>query len=76
MGPCFQSARSASFASTRLIALAVVGSGCLMAFGIAGCAANEPVGHSKTTTKKVIDTPTEKTTVTETREKDTKFTPR
>ena len=41
-----------------------------------GCQSDEPVGHSKTTTKQVIDTPTEKTTVTETHEKDTKLYPR
>ncbi len=75
MGPCFQSARSASFAPHRLLSLAAAGSALLMVLGFAGCAADEPVGHSKTTTKKVIDTPTEKTTVTETHEKDTKLTP-
>lgn len=41
-----------------------------------GCAASEPVGYSKSTTKTTTDTPTEKTTVTETREKNTTITPR
>jgi len=44
--------------------------------GLSGCAGSEPVGYSKTTTKTVNDTPTEKTTVTETREKNTTITPR
>ncbi len=44
--------------------------------GMSACAADERVGHTKTTTKRVIDTPTEKTTVTETRDKDTRFEPR
>jgi hypothetical protein len=42
--------------------------------GFAGCA-DEPVGHSKTTTKTTVDTPTEKTTTTETHEKDTRVVP-
>ncbi|MBX3379374.1 MAG: hypothetical protein KF805_04715 [Phycisphaeraceae bacterium] len=48
-----------------------------LAFGaIALCScASEPVGYSKTTTKTTTDTPTEKTTVTETREKNTTITP-
>lgn len=46
--------------------------------GLGGCAsdANEPVGHTKTTTKRTTDTPTEKTTVTETHQKDTTVYPR
>ncbi len=42
----------------------------------AGCASDDAVGHTKTTEKKVIDTPTEKTTVIETHEKDTTYSPR
>ena len=76
MGSCFQSARSSLLVPHRLLGLAAAGSVFLLVLGFAGCAADEPVGHSKTTTKKVIDTPTEKTTVTETHEKDTKLTPR
>lgn len=45
------------------------------AFTMSGCA-SEPVGYSKTTTKTTTDTPSEKTTVTETREKETTITPR
>jgi hypothetical protein len=40
----------------------------------AGC--SEPVGRSKTTSKQTVDTPTGKTTVTETREKSTTIDPR
>jgi len=47
----------------------------VLLFAAGGCASDEPVGHTKTTTKKVIDSPTEKTTVTETHEKDTKVYP-
>jgi hypothetical protein len=44
------------------------------AFGAGGCASdNEAVGHTKTTEKRVYDTPSERTTVTETHEKDTKI---
>ncbi len=56
--------------------IASVGLLCAGLFVITGCQADEPVGHSKTTTKQTIDTPTEKTTVTETHEKDTKVYPR
>lgn len=42
---------------------------------LGACAADEPVGTTETTTKKVIDTPTEKTTITETHKKDTKLYP-
>ena len=41
---------------------------------VAGC--SEPVGRTKTTNKEVVDTPTEKTTTTTTREKDTRIEPR
>jgi len=49
--------------------------GLASVFSTSGCA-TEDVGHSKTTTKKTTDTPTERTTVTETHEKDTTLTPR
>lgn len=40
--------------------------------GMGGCHSHsEPVGHSKTVEKTVVDTPYEKTTVTETKEKKT-----
>lgn len=39
---------------------------------LSGCASDEP-GYSKTTTKTTVDTPTEKTTTTETHEKETKI---
>ena len=58
------------------IGVALAASTCLVILGLAGCAADEPVGHSRTKTTKVTDTPTEKTTVTETHEKNTKLTPR
>lgn len=41
--------------------------------GLGGCATSDEVGHTKTVEKRVIDTPTEKVTVTETHEKDTKI---
>ena len=41
---------------------------------LTGCA-SEPVGRSTTTTKKTIETPTEKTTVTETKKKETTIDP-
>jgi hypothetical protein len=47
-----------------------------IAFGAlvaAGCASNEPVGSKKTTTKTTVETPTEKTTITETHKKETKI---
>lgn len=67
----FRNRHSATSASTsRGVLFALV----LAAF-LAGCASEE-VGHSKTTTKRTIDTPTEKTIVTETHEKDTTLTPR
>ncbi|MBL8886141.1 MAG: hypothetical protein JNK16_05730 [Phycisphaerales bacterium] len=58
-------------ASATVIAVAF-----LTISSLSGCAGSEPVGYSKTTTKTVNDTPTEKTTVTETREKNTTITPR
>jgi hypothetical protein len=55
------------------LATLVLGLGCLLVAPM-GCE-SEPVGHSKTVQKKTIDTPTEKTTVTETKEKDTRIDP-
>lgn len=52
----------------------IVFAACMSA-GFTGCA-SEPVGRTKTTTKTTTDTPTEKTTVTETHEKNTTITPR
>ncbi len=40
---------------------------------LAGCQQDEPIGHTSETTKKVVETPTEKTTTTETRQKDTRY---
>ena len=42
---------------------------------LTGCESDSP-GYSKTTRKEVIDTPTAKTTVNETKTKDTTITPR
>ncbi len=64
------------FAPRTLLASAAALLLCPVLFLTAGCQADEPVGHTKTTTKQVIDTPTEKTTVTETHDKDTKLYPR
>ncbi|MBC7771111.1 MAG: hypothetical protein H7210_01320 [Pyrinomonadaceae bacterium] len=41
---------------------------------LSGCASTEEPGHSKTVTKTTVETPTEKTTVTETHQKDTTIT--
>ncbi len=60
------------FAGACVLALSV--SGALG--GLGGCAADEPVGHTKTETKKTIETPTEKTTVKEKHEKETKVIPK
>jgi len=40
-----------------------------------GCESDR-VGHSKSTTKRTIDTPTEKKTITETHEKETTYDPK
>lgn len=39
----------------------------------AGCASDEPVGSTRTVEKRTVETPTEKTTITEVREKDTEI---
>jgi len=54
--------------------MAAVGALCVSLGGFVGCA-DESVGHSKTTTKTTVDTPTERRTTTETREKDTRVVP-
>jgi hypothetical protein len=41
---------------------------------LTGC--SEPVGHSRTTEKTVVETPTEKTTTTEVHEKETRYVPK
>ncbi len=61
---------------SRIVGIAVLGAALTLLAGLSACAADEPVGHSKTTTKRTIDTPTTKTTVTETHDKDTKMYPR
>ncbi len=48
----------------------VLGASMLIALG--GCA-DDPVGHSKTVTKTTEETPSGKTTTTETHEKDTRI---
>ncbi len=59
------------------MASAVIAAGGLMpVLACAGGCADEPVGHSKTVEKRTVETPTEKTTTTETHEKDTTYTPR
>lgn len=58
-----------------VVAAACLLGGWAMLGGALGCASDD-VGHTKTTTKRTIDSPTEKTTVTETREKDTRIVPR
>lgn len=60
--------------------LALAGAGVVAACGLAACAEDsihdESVGYSKTTTTSTIDTPEQRSTVTETRTKDTKVYPR
>lgn len=60
---------------TGLIVLAT-GSGTSAA--LSGCSSNahEPVGTSRTVEKRTVETPEGKTTITETREKDTRIVPR
>ncbi|MGH7244610.1 MAG: hypothetical protein ACREJD_14455 [Phycisphaerales bacterium] len=58
----------------KLTLTATAGIAC-SSFLLGGCASSEPVGYSKSTTKTTTDSPTEKTTVTETREKNTTITP-
>jgi hypothetical protein len=53
-----------------LVAASVLG---LSMPGVLGGCADEPVGHSKTVSKTTIDTPSGKTTTTETHEKDTRI---
>ena len=55
-----------------LAAAAGIGLGAALGV-VGGCASDDTVGHTKTTEKRVYDTPTSKTTVTETHEKDTKI---
>ena len=56
--------------------LAAVTLGCLGAVVfLSGCTTDE-VGRSKVTTKETINSPTQKSTVTETKTKETTFTPR
>jgi hypothetical protein len=43
------------------------------AAAVTGCAADEPVGHTKTVRKTTEETPSGTTTTTDTREKDTKI---
>lgn len=68
------SLRRASARIRMTLALAAAGTLGLMLGAFAGCA-DEPVGHSKTTSKTTVETPTEKTTTTETHEKNTKVLP-
>jgi len=51
---------------------AIVVAGAAGSSGLSGCASDEP-GHTKTTTKTTVDTPTERKTITETHEKDTRY---
>jgi hypothetical protein len=57
------------------LALIVCGTFCGVGL-LAGCAHDEPVGHSKTTTKQTTSTPSGSTTVTETKEKNTTVYPK
>jgi hypothetical protein len=72
--------RPATRAQLLAGALGLVAAGSLAMLGgvlvLGGCASDEPVGHSSTTEKRTIDTPTERTTVTETHDKDTRYVPR
>jgi len=61
---------AAALASVGMITVFAV------AAGVGGCASDEPVGKSTTTTKKTVETPDEKITVTETKKKETTVNPR
>jgi hypothetical protein len=58
--------------SRRLTALTIAAAPLVGLISLASCTSDEP-GHTKTTTKTTIDTPTEKKTITETHEKDTHY---
>lgn len=60
--------RNCALAGLALVSLGSVAS-------LTGCTTDE-VGRSKTTTKETINSPTQKSTVTETKTKETTFTPR
>lgn len=71
--PTPQNKRFAAFSHRYLLA-AVIGLGAGVGLvSVGGCESDEAVGYTKTTEKRVIDTPAEKTTITETHEKDTKI---
>ena len=57
-----------------LLAIAAVTGGGVLALS-AGCESDD-VGHHKTVTKETVDTPTERKTITETHEKDTRYVPK
>jgi hypothetical protein len=68
--------RAIALYSGRVLgAVLLLAAGLTPVVGMTGCATDE-VGHSKTTTKQTTNTPSERTTVTETHEKDTTLTPR
>lgn len=64
------------FCSTRHLLVLSVVTGLALAAAPTGCATDDQEGRTRTVKKTTIDTPTEKTTVTETREKSTEVNPR
>ena len=65
--------QSASFYCWGLGLAAMAVLGVTFAAALGGCAADEPVGRTKTVTKTTEETPDGKRTTTETHEKDTKI---
>jgi hypothetical protein len=57
----------------KSVALLIAAASCL---ALGACAHDDEVGHSKSTTKQEVRTPEGKTTVTETRTKDTTVIPK
>ena len=64
------------FSSTRHVLVLSAVTGLALAAAPTGCATDDQEGRTRTVKKTTIDTPTEKTTVTETREKSTEINPR
>jgi hypothetical protein len=73
MVTCLQTPRRSTALTRRALVAAAAAALGLSLGGLAGCS-DEP-GHSKTVSKTTVETPTQKTTTTETHTKDTKVYP-
>mgnify|MGYP000929473741 CR=1 FL=1 len=68
-----KSARLRRLIVSTAVMLAAAGAAGFMGLSMAGCAADEPVGSTKTVKKTTEETPDGKTTTTYTHEKETKI---